>query len=401
MNHHVILTCGVSLFSGFNEFRKWTNGLEIFRFERTNPLPLEGETEEAAMAAWIKACRETDLSQIAHGHPENVSAEYSMLNALRTENRLGPTPHVELIHTDSLGGRAAVELLARLIESDFNAHVNQRKVLDIDPGNRVRLRQSLGNYMVTVGRCLENGNPHTTCFAPVGGYKVMTSLGYLVGAYLGFQTAYLHEDNQSLHDIPAVPIHVAPDVLRATAPLLRRLRRKDHEWSELSRDDQELVGRHPYLFDRLDASVGINAFALFLMERPENRKLFGPTLRLSPEARKEIDEGSRQEFVRNQIIGLHNKLQSPAEHKAELRHDKTFSSLKGSTFQLYKGARGGGLTFTAAYLYDDNADVLCINRIWTNHDAYENDAERGNGFFDNREDIQWADFGEWCFDAEI
>lgn len=103
----------------------------------------------------------------------------------------------------------------------------------------------------------------------------MTSLGYLVGAYMGFPTAYLHEDHQALHEIPAAPVNIDADVLRSLAPLLRRLRNHgDAEWECLTHGDRAAISRHGYLFERLDTLVGVNAFGRFLMDRPAHRAMF-------------------------------------------------------------------------------------------------------------------------------
>lgn len=395
--HHIVITAGISLFSPANIFRKWHDKeLDLFDFERTNPIAPKGEDADALLEQWRSACAAAHLCGMATDAPKNVSAEFSLLHALRVGNQLGDAPHVVLIHTASLGGRAAAALLERLIAAHFDARVTPRVVDDLDPDDRVRLRRSLGGFMQTVAESLEGHDRFSTCFAPVGGYKIMTSLGYLAGAYRGFPTAYLHEDGQVLQEIPAVPIRIDPGELRGSVPLLRRLRASGLlEWKGLSETERETVHRHPYLFDRLDDWVAVNAFAEFLMNQPENADLFACRVFLSPEAEKAARDRRHRDFIFQQIRELIKKLDLPDGNWGELRHDLTFSSLaKNPTFFLYKGARNGDLTFSAAYAHDPEKGEIRLNRIWTDHKEYERKAESGDGFFDDPADVAWADGSE-------
>jgi putative CRISPR-associated protein (TIGR02619 family) len=394
--HHIVITAGISSFSPANIFRKWHDAeLGLFAFERTNPIAPKGEDADALLEKWRSACATADLNAMAVAAPKNVSAEFSLLHALRAGNHLGDAPDVVLIHTAGVGGRAAAILLERVIPAAFHARVSLRPVDDLEPNDRVRLRRSLGGFMEVVAESLEGRDPFSTCFAPVGGYKVMTALGYLAGAYRGFPTAYLHEDSQVLQEIPAVPIRMDREELRKTAPLLRRLHRRDMEWTTLSETEREAVRRHPYLFDRLDDLVAVNAFGEFLMNQPENAGLFACRVFLSPEAEKAARDRRHRDFIFQQIRELIKKLDLPKENWGKLRHDLDFSSLaKNPNFFLYKGARNGDLTFSAAYAHDPEKGEIRLNRIWTDHKEYERKAESGDGFFDDPADVAWTDGSE-------
>jgi putative CRISPR-associated protein (TIGR02619 family) len=378
--HTVVITGGISIFGAHNVYRKWTDQLNLFHFERANPLPLTGKTEEEALAEWRDACRIVD-SQLAHNDPKNVSAEFSLLYALRTQNRLTERPRVILLHTITLGGEAAAILLERLLPAYFKAEVRLQGVGDVDVNDRAALNRSLGNFMEKVASALTEGEPATTCFAPVGGYKVMTSLGYLAGAYLGFPTAYLQEDNQVLHEIPAIPVQLQADTLRAVAPLMRRLLIGGGvtEFSALSADEQKIIVRYPYLFETHADLVDLNAFARFVTGRPEHRALFGSQVYLSITARQAIGDTNLHNYALRQVQELLKRLQLPQQFRNELHHEATFDNLKNADFALYKGAVHRAV-FYAAYRWDKKQQCLYINRIWLNHD-YTRDAEAGNGFF--------------------
>lgn len=99
--HHIVLTTGISLFNPHNVFRQWADELGLFVYERTNPLPAGGLTEGETMARWEEAYRKRlmKIERVAKDNPERVSAEYSLIHSLQSAGRLGPSPHVDMIHT--------------------------------------------------------------------------------------------------------------------------------------------------------------------------------------------------------------------------------------------------------------------------------------------------------------
>lgn len=385
--HRVVITAGISVFSGFNRYRQWTETTGIFRFERTNPV-VDGEIPEA-LQRWQQACRNADPAA-AREDPNLVSAEYSLLHALRVQRRLADRPHVTLIHTETLGGQAAVILLTRLVAAVFGASVQLLPVPDLDANNRAALSNSLGRFMEKVAMALDAGEPGSTCFAPVGGYKVMTSLGYLAGAYHGFPTAYLHEDKQILHEIPAIPIRIEQATLRQGAPLIRRLREPGQtlQLGELTQAERSFVDAHPYLFDRLDDLVDLNAFARFLAGRAENKALLGDRVLLSTRAWRAIGDANLRAYALGQLRELRKRLRLPQQFRGELHHEVAYENLRAADFALYKGAVNGDLVFYAAYRWDEARAELQVNRIWFDHELYEHDAKAGNGFSDY-EDGTW------------
>ncbi len=389
--HNIVATAGISLFAAHNEYGKLARNEGFFRFERSNPLPLADETEEATRLRWSNFCSRADL-QATRTHPQAISAEFSLLHALSRLKRLGDSPHVSLIITQTLGGWAAAELLKRLLRNAFSAEVQIKTIGDLDVNEPANLRRSLGQFMQTVAQELEGKDASFTCFAPVGGYKVMTSLGYLAGAYMGFPTAYLHEDNQVLHEVPAVPIQIDHVALSRLAPLVRQTRGEIMKWSALPIPDQEAISRHPYLFERADDLIALNAFGIFITGRPEYARLFGTQVH-GTEAIETEFRGGAGNFLCGQVRELIKKLNDPTGNWGELRHELSFESLNGKdlAFHLYKGASNGVLPFRAAYQYERATDVLFLSRIWTNHAAYEREASQGKGLRATDQSASWRD----------
>ncbi|WP_129678076.1 CRISPR-associated protein [Candidatus Chloroploca sp. Khr17] len=396
--HHVVITAGISLFAATNVYGKLARDQELFRFDRSNPLPLEHETEEEARLRWADFCRNADPA-LAKAKPEHISAEFSLLNVLEKQKRLGKNPQVTLIVTNTLGGRGSAEFIARLLRITFGAEVRTKIIDDLDVNQPTMLLRSLGQFMQIVAQELDGKDPSFTCFAPVGGYKVMTSLGYLAGAYMGFPTAYLHEDNQILHEVPAVPIQIEYNELAKFAPLLRKAQRTSLEWDQMSFAEQTYVNQHPYLFYRLETLVALSAFGIFIAGRPEYAMLFNTQVYASKAVEKEF-QGSDREFLCGQVRELLKKLDNAEAYWGELCHELTFEKLKGQDLvsHLYKGASKGTLVFRAAYRYDQDSDALFLNRIWTNHGVYEREASRSSGLRAADQPEAWCDLSRDIWD---
>lgn len=379
--HSIVITAGISVFHPANVYRNWTEQTEIFRFERTNPIAAN-EDSKGSIEQWRVACRNVS-TRAANASPDRVSAEYSLLRALRAQQLLADRPQVVLIHTDTLGGQAAAILLERVITGAFDAHLQRQPVPDLDANDRATLSSSLGSFMEKIARALEAGERGSTCFAPIDGYKVMTALGYLAGAYMGFPTAYLHEDNQVLHEVPAIPIRIGQQTLAEGAPLIRRLRELEEavNLDQLAACECAYIDEHPYLFDRIDELVDLNAFGRFIAGRDENKALLGDRVLLSTQAWRSIGDANHRAFALQQLRELRKRLRKPRDFVNELHHEAVYDSLAQSDFALYKDAVNGTWVLYAAYHWDERGPQLRINRLWFDHDRYQRDAKSGNGFF--------------------
>jgi hypothetical protein len=396
--HQVVLTAGVSVFNLRNVFGAWSREAGIFAFKGITPSPAAGLDPEPCLGAWDERCRRVNLGP-ARQQPEDVSAEVSLLHALHKRGRLGRAPTVTLILTDTFAGRAAGALVRRCVERMFDATVGCKYIADIAVDEPERLRRSLGAMMGEVAQSLEGGDPSITCFAPVGGYKIITSLGYLVGAYLNFPTAYLHEDNQILHEIPAVPIRVSPADLGPALPLMRRGRYAPMPLEPLSDQERRVLDRFTFLFEQSDDLADLTAFGRFLADRPEFLAHTRPVVRATPEV-AELLKGGHGPFVAQQLSGLVDKLAHPTSLRGELRHDVAFDVLKGARYRLYKGAVNGTPVFYAAYDYREGEGELRVRSVWLHHDTYIHDAQGGLGFFDPPAALAWSDVTARIWAAE-
>ena len=85
--HAIVMTSGTSLFAPGNYFGQWTREGSFFRFEGSNVFLKDGMEKEEAIAHGL--VMSNDCCRNGSGIRKRVSAEYSMLHALRRMGKLG------------------------------------------------------------------------------------------------------------------------------------------------------------------------------------------------------------------------------------------------------------------------------------------------------------------------
>jgi putative CRISPR-associated protein (TIGR02619 family) len=331
-------------------------------------------------------------ARLAAEHPERVSAEYSLLHALQKTWQLAAKIDIILFHTSTDQGRQAVKILEPLLSEAFNAKVTLREIPGLDVADPKLIRLAVGRYLQDLGQALlslkESGI--SACFSPIGGYKVMTALGYLIGAFYGFPSIYLHEMSQDIiHVVPPIPLRLDPDFLAENAEFIRELLIHDVKaWRDLLPQHVAIVESHPYFFERVDDTeplVAVNAFGRFICSQPEYVRYFATRFYLSEEVRKGLARyPSDRPFVGQQLGNLAAALKGAALAKhMTIHHEVDFPDLKGKDlkYALYKGTSNGALIFRAAWRYDADRDNLYINALWLRQhdDEYERQARTGHG----------------------
>jgi putative CRISPR-associated protein (TIGR02619 family) len=369
----VVLTCGVSAFAPHNEFRKLAESCKGLSYAKPGQglRPAEGFDEASALAEWRKLLDREQRFEVVD--PKRVSAEYSMLNALRANAQLIADPQLQLLHTETLDARCIAALNERLLKRSFGATVTHHEVPELDATKPASLRAALGEYMRLLAKELESGTPDSLCFAPIGGYKIMTSYAFLVGALLGYPSYYLHEGAQQLFELPAPPLELDSAALREIAPLLMRIAGAA-PWSELAAREQRQLEASPWLFERDDELVAANPFAHFLMRWERTASEFRPELRLAPLAQR---IASTNAATRENIQRALRKLQDWSQCEAlgerlpsDLHHEAEFRDWPHPDHALFKESSNGVLPIRILYRYVAQKHRLEIPRIWIEHDSY-------------------------------
>lgn len=395
--YRLVATTGISVLAKHNQI-----GSHLFKtcddlvtWDRSTPSPIGDPA-----ATTTEMCARARAVRLDPDRVKAVSAEYSMLLAMRhdDENLLATGAAIQLVHTATFAGTLAARVIKPILEKDFGVSVALHEVKDLDIADKRAMRSALGGFMQKVATLLEDGEPWGTRFAPLGGYKVMTSLAYVAGAYLGYPTLYLHENNQVIHTLPAVPIEFKAALAKDLASVIRRTAPRTRSFKALSKAHQALIKRHDYLFDRIGDEVELNAFGLFLRSRPELQAALRPRIEFSRAARGAWStEGRSHQAIRNQLDMLIGEVElEQHERRADTHHEYSWAgkgkdALRKADFCLFKG---GEVRMT--WRYDIEFDQLRINHIWISHDQYESDVEAGVGI-DDREFETWTVANELVF----
>ena len=371
MYNRMIITSGVSLIFN-NRLLIEQKQTDFFKLDEQ----LTDETTEISdelIDYLSKSLEKMDRDEL-----QPKSAEISMVMVQQARKHLVDQPFITLFYTDTLKGRTAGFVNKYILEKVCGATVEMQKIFELDVDNRSLLNRALGKYLSDVSRALLSGEPRTTCFAPIGGYKVMTSLGYLVGALHNYPTAYLHEGSTVVHEIPPVNIEVNEEVIKENHHVLKKFLVDDcFELKDLSRDERKLVQNQSVMFEQVEGLVELNPFGRFLCEQDKYYKYFKSQVYVEASLKQMIDNRYAHywENVYEEIKSLifQNESKS-AKFRATLYHESDFAVLNGLnlSYHLFKG--GNSPIFRAIWRYDKEQDSYYISYIWFDHKDYKREA---------------------------
>lgn len=367
--HRVVLTSGTSALTGSNYFVDFARRSGHFQWPTSHAVRCSSEDEDAAIAAWKQSLGQ--LPAVELGSLASISAECAVVDALVRQKTLAAEPDVAIVCSDTFSGYAAALLVARVLERALGARVTIAQSGDLDAEARTAFVRSLGRFMADVLQQLSAGVPANTCFAPIGGYKVMSALGYVAGSAGGYPMAYVHERTGVLHWIPPIPVQLDPAIARRHTGVFRKAA-KTTLWSSLSTDEQKVVDEHPFFFERADDLVALGAYGIFAVQQVDPSAL-EKRISLSAEVAALASRADVGPFVRKELRMLAERLRDPTRHAAALHHERAFG-LEAGVVALYKGSSGDGGVLRAVYAHNADGDELRVFRVWSNHDAYEREA---------------------------
>lgn len=372
--HSLIITAGTSACAPQNTPGPWLREQQdIVSLQGRKWMPSNGMSEDEALEEIAR--RVKGIPDVSN--PKDVSAEYSMAHALREEGMLGSAPNITLISTNTFDGKLAVHCVKHLLEREFNAHVTVRVVDDFNVENRRDFQVGLGHVLSAISRALQAHDLNTTCFAPIGGFKVMTSLAYLVGCFHGYSSMYLHEALQVLHTIPAVPVRITPEELEPIAPIFQRLLLKGGHGGILEMTKEELndpnFAKFHWLFEIEDQLVTLNAMGVFLTSQPDYQRVLAPRFFLSSELKKLWDQDRIN--TQGSLQRMADIMLSARGSAEDIYHERAWQSkLKGKAqWHLYRD-RKASVVFRATWTDRKDEGIILIQRVWTNHKVHDREA---------------------------
>lgn len=377
MYRTIIMTCGISLinvqqnlFSTTGEKQPLYEHIPKNQFQNTE---ITADMKKK-MDSYLKKANE--LLDKIDDNPQKISAEFSMIHALHKQNKIEEGVKIILIFTDTYGGHICKQLLTTIFEKKFKATV-QHLPISMAIKSEKEVNSQLPDFLSKLSYALIHSDPASTCFAPIGGFKVMTSYGYIIGSFLNFPTAYLHEEGQVLIEIPPIPIDINEDFINEHSTLLRKCQKDYVEYKNLPYLEQKVVKNFPAIFTIEEDYVALSPFGQFLVDFKFQQSI--PDIRLSNQVEKmKKDNEHDSEFIGQQLRVLIKKLKF-GESNEHLYHERSFKNLEPQKikFHLYKGQN----QFRLAYKYDEQEDVLFANYLWLDHDKYEKEAAKGIGLY--------------------
>jgi len=365
--NRVVLTSGTSALTARNLLVEWASATGLIKVEGPR-VCCPTDDVDAAVSSFKSALANT-LPTVEAAQLKQVSAECAVLHALYREKRLAVRPLVSIIHSDTFGGELAALLVKRVLEQTLDATVTLCRSADLDVDDRKAFVESLGLFMSKVHAELEKGEPDTTCFAPLGGYKVMTALGYVAGSVAGYPMAYTHERTEMLHFVPPIPMQLDASIIERHGVFLKRVRH-GCEVAALTHEEQKVLRDHAFLFEQTGGYAGLSAFGVFWLDRTDPTALAMRVL-LTEDALRTLECGDRA-YAAKELRMLSSRLRDPARFTASLHHQTAFPN---GTLPLYKGSSGNAGVFRATYRYEQATDTLRIFHLWLDHDAYEREAK--------------------------
>jgi hypothetical protein len=356
----LIITAGISTLASRNligaHMRQQDSPIQ-FPLGQQNPVAKNEESDENTLiknsVAYFHAPSDTP-------DPFTVSAEYSVLYQLQKNGQLSNGALVHLIHTPTLGGRLSVQLQKPLLEKFLGVQVHIHELdVPFDPSITGGLALASGAFMGTISRLLRGIDPHSTAFAPIGGYKVMVALGHTAASFHGFHSLYLHEDSQVLQQIAPAPITLDSDKRALIARIALRVG-NGAEWLALGAEEKKIIEQHPAFFARIDDLVELNELGQFL-------KLDARAILLEPEAEKE--RRTNGVMIGKQIRQIATLASSDPDHPG-INHDLVRAPGKSHPWRLAQMGEGIRIAWQIT------PSEILIGKIWRDHDTYDREAAK-------------------------
>lgn len=368
MYRNVILTGGTSVFNQNNVFYKKTIEENIFEIKASNPILKNKDKKDEEVENWILEMKK-DFENIDEDS-KNISAEFSVIIELKKQNKLAENSKIVIFYTDSLGGELSALINKDVLEYVFDVEVEIVKTDEFNVGDKTKINNSMSNFLEKLGSKLKIMDKYSTFFAPIGGYKIMTYLGYIAGSFYGHNIGYIFEGTQKLIEIPTIPIKIDYDLIYDNLDFIQKVLKNDISIIDSNKID-EFIQANAYFFEKEDNMVSLNAFGKMVFENILNTKVL-----IGRKVYEGIDKNIKK-VIGQGILGLisknkQNKLTGGNDFKNELYHNANWNIKKP---YLYKGKSGDPI-FRAVWDYDEEKDELKIYKFWTNHDKYESECEK-------------------------
>lgn len=356
--HTIILTTGISSLNGRNlagaALRRIGSPVSFPEGAFQPDLSMISPTEEDEFLQEVEGFLTEALSgQVVD--PARSSAECSVLASLQKEGRLGEASIAVLVHLPTLKDRLAATCVSSMLGLMGIEAVREEVTVPFDPAAEGGLAFASGAFLHRIAGLLRSYPPQTTAFAPIGGYKVMVSLGYLAASIEGYSCLYQHEDSRVLQKISPVPLALETEEVQATLGPLARKIGSAAAWDELPHEERQIIKSYPNFFSREGDLVGLNEFGHYL-------RLNALPVRISSQVKDQF--GRYPELAKRHLCQVRDLV---AQNPAHRSLNKRFKQGRQTQYRWRLAALGDGHRM-AWQLRDDE---LLVHHLFMNHDGYD------------------------------
>lgn len=398
MFHTLIMTCGTS-FNGNKfslrkeEYKGGIGKLSGQLYRHGDPT----DEERDAIDRWMLDNRNILKEMSADEQAMKISAEFSAVHALDTRGKLSAKPKIILFVTKTIGGFMAERLLRDVFDRVYSADISTVQI-EMDVNNSREMNRQIGDYLVKLKQALEQGEPRTTCFIPLGGYKIMTAYGYMIGSFLGYSSYYLQENFHELIEVPRLPVSTDTTFILQKKSFFERFRgNKCLDEDTFNHRERAFVHKHPYLFYRESGLIEMNPFGFFYIDQAGLAYLLSTQYQIEKGTYEKLssDEPLRLEAYQQMKVLTKKLKQTGDKLTDELAHERAATwhlDQQKVHFHLFKGSsHSSNGVVRMTYSYDKDADLLIIQRIWFDHDQYEKEVSAGIGIYDSKDSCFYHD----------
>ena len=190
----VIVTVGTSVFNPNNVFGKLFNSKKELQINEIR----------------------NKIKEVVQKNPEinfnsQISAEITVINSMVNKRLLAIKAKVMLVHSDTIDGINAAMVVKEIIEhytDNFDIELKQIKQLNMNQMDLESVQVGLFEFISSMKNLFETyqDNKDFLIFSPIGGYKSMTTLSYLVASMYGIESYYQFENSTVLVNLPLIPV---------------------------------------------------------------------------------------------------------------------------------------------------------------------------------------------------
>lgn len=387
MYYHVVMTTGTSVITNFNRVEE--NDQIVHQIKEANKslgnLSKKLDDEKTLELQQFKTLYRNYYKE-REELTERSSAELSLIYLLHKENKLHKNNvEIKLVYTQTVGGYVAAELVKMLIEENFPFTVKLVATDYIDIKDRRHLNRQLNKYLNVIRDELDGHHPTSTCFAPQGGYKILTALAHLIGTIEKYPVLYTYEGSDVLHTIPPVPIHFDTTPIEQNKNLISKIYYNTFvPLDELSSADKQFVLEDVSLFEiDEDTHVTLSPLTMYICEE-KLKHIIQPKVYVDRESYKNIERENKLLILIDEINKLremHEEIllaSSAAEKKRTeqqyahfLYHTFHGVDINKTDYRLFKSPNKD-VVFRALWKYDEKETAYFVTGIETaNHDRYK------------------------------